>query len=938
MPRQLAFGALLIAGALNLLPHTARAQDATTQPQQQQAVREIKVASDAFVRGTPLPAWAAAPAEIPATRRSNPVVLRLAETQVHAGSVSSYLVNRAVQVNESSALGTIGQYPLHFAPQYQKLSLHSLRILRGNEVIDRTREAGVRFLERETNLESGVYAGLVTAMLLIEDVRVGDTLHIVYSTEGSNPVFGSMFSESMSWDQSEPTELRRVTVRFDAQRKLTWKLHGDYRGTSVRPEETTEGRLRSLRFEERGIEGLDYEPNIPNDYIAARYLQVTEYRTWNAVAQWATGLFPAGSTLPQDMRPVVESLRSLATPEEQAAKALQWVQDEIRYFSVSMGESSHRPYPPEVVWQRRFGDCKDKTLLLVTLLRELGIEATPVLVSAQNRRLPARQLPNPDVFDHVVAQVRIKGSTYYLDGTRLGQRGSLARMGMLLEGASALVVSPETTELTTLSARNATELATSDLREIFTLPAFDGDGRLETRYTWQGGAAEVMRLVYSQLTPEQRRKQATGMYERRYPGISLEGDASIKDDEAQNTFSIEWTFKVPQLAKELSGYWGMRFFPDNLVGSIRLPQKLNRAFPAQVANLPFRAKYQLAVHWPENVSVMRDPIGRRLNTDFFQVDVQRSFRGNVANVHVQYTPKVENVAPKDLTRLLEDIGKLENAVGGVVAVETAAIKSNGFLGIGKKTLQQTMLARIDKAIAATTKAIQGGELKGDDLAESLCARAEAYADRGTPLPGLKDAEAAVKEAPSLGRAWQCRANLLFTTGEYAKAIGDYTKALSLGSEAFHTLYRRGHARYYAGQYEAAAADFGRAAELKLSTNEADSLYAVMWQVWALQRGRQGLPANIQELALKDPAGPWPRPALAMLVGSLSPDEVLAQANRKQGDEREMTLAEAWFYVGQHYQSQGQLPKAREAYEKSREKGITMYIEHHAAGLELERMK
>lgn len=923
--------------AISLPPGAAFAQDASTTPPQP-AVREVQLAADSFVRGTPLPGWSVPLAEVPTTTRRNPVVLRLAETQLHAGAAQAYLVNRAIQVNETSALGSIGQYPLYFTPQYQKLHLHGLRILRGKEVLDRTQQAGVRFLERETKLESGVYGGVVTAMLLIEDVRVGDTLHVVYSTVGSNPVFGATYSENVGWDQTEPTELRRVTVRYEPQRKLFWKLHGDYRSTSVRPQESTEGGLRSLRFEERGIDGLDYESDIPNEYIAARFLQVTEYRSWGEVAKWATGLFPTDSVLPAELRPVVERLRALRTPEEQAAKALQWVQDEIRYFSVSLGESSHRPYPPAVVWQRRFGDCKDKTLLLVTLLRELGIEATPALVASQNRKLPTRQLPNPDIFDHVVAQVRINGATYYLDGTRLGQRGLLARMGMLLEGASALVVSPRTTELTTLSASNAADLATSELTETFTLPSFTSDGKLETRYTWQGGSAEMMRVFYAQLTPEQRRKQATSIYDRRYPGISLEGEPSVQDDEELNVFTIVWKFKVPQLAKEYSGYWGMRFFPDNLVGAVKLPQKLNRSFPAQVANLPFRARYQLVMIWPENVSVLRDPSSNRVNNEFFQLDVQRNFRGNVASVHVQYTPKAESVAPKDLQRLVDGLDKLDSAIGGQVGVENAAIKSNGFLGIGKQTLQQTMLARLDKQIAATGKAIQGGELKGDDLAEALCTRAEAYADRGSPALGMKDAEAAVKEAPAFGRAWQCRANVLFMNNEYQKAVPDYTKALSLGSDAYFTLYRRGHARFYAGQYEAAAADFARAAELKLQSDESDSLYASMWQIWALQRSGRGLPPGLQELARKNPAGPWPRPALAMLVGALSPDEVLAQVNRKQGDERELNAAEAWFYVGQHYQAAGQLPKAREAYEKSREKGITVYIEHHAAGIELSRMK
>jgi lipoprotein NlpI len=112
---------------------------------------------------------------------------------------------------------------------------------------------------------------------------------------------------------------------------------------------------------------------------------------------------------------------------------------------------------------------------------------------------------------------------------------------------------------------------------------------------------------------------------------------------------------------------------------------------------------------------------------------------------------------------------------------------------------------------------------------------------------------------------------------------------------------------------------------------------VLWQAWTLQRLGRPLPAEVQALAAKNPTGDWPRPALAMLAGRLSPEQVIEQLERKKGDERELGLAEGWFYLGQHFINQGQPDKARDAFEKARAKGITMYIEHVAAGFELQRL-
>jgi transglutaminase-like putative cysteine protease/lipoprotein NlpI len=916
-----------------LLLACALAAGAQAQP------RDHAQAAAAFTRGDPLPAWGLPFAEIPATTRTTPVVIRVAETQVHLDDSASgvqYLVSRALQVNDASELAQIGQYALYFVPQYQRIRLHAARILRNGQVLDRTREASVRFLERESGLENGIYSGMVTAVLFFDDVRVGDTLHLVYTLEGRNPVLGRRYSHTVQWDHADPVELRRATLIAPAGRQIEWRLQGDYRPARISPQDLSPpgGQTKILRFEERAIDGLDDEPAVPEDFFSARFLQLTEFADWNAVAQWAGGLFPPQAELPAELQPLLQRLQALPDPEQRAAEALRWVQEEIRYFSVSLGESSHRPSAPAEVVQRRYGDCKDKTYLLVTLLRALGIEADPVLVALTNPRTPGRLLPSPEVFDHVVAQVRIAGRTYYLDGTRLGQRGKLARLGVL-EGARGLVVRPDARELVTLQSPDPQALATRELSETFTVQTLGGAGRLAMKQTWNGTDAELMRLAYQRMTAEQRRKQLQGGYERRYPGIRLAGEPTLLDDAEANAFTVQAEFEIPQLTREVGGDWALRFFPDNIAGTVKLPENFDRRFPVTIASLPYQARYHLVVHWPEEVSVVREPSSVRLASDFYRAEVQRSFRGNLTTIDVQYAPRVAQVQPPQLAKLQQDLKSLERSLLGVVAVEQAAVKRSRFLGLARASLQEVMNDRLDRQIARNTLAIDSEQLSGDDLAETLCERAEALAERGRVAEGLKDAQQAVQEAPALGRAYECRAHLRFAGGDFAAAGPDYTKALTLGQEAYAVLYRRGHARFYAGQYEAAAADFAKAAALRQrSGNAADVAYAQLWQAWALQRAGQALPPELAEAA-RQASGPWPKPALAMMVGALTPEQLLAQLKRdSRGDAMELELAEAWFHLGQHFRSVGDAARAREAFERARAKGAPTVVEHIAAGFEL----
>lgn len=292
-------------------------------------------------RGIPVPKWAQPLAEIPQTERTDAVVLRLHESQVLAGDQPAYLVNRAIQVNDRSALSAIGQISLTYYSDYQTLGLHRVAILRDGKVLDRTASVDARVLQRETAIENGMYGGASTIQLLLEDVRVGDTLWLTYSVVGANPVFGKQWFGEYAWDQWLPVERRRLIVLYPKHRKVAWRQLGDYRDEKIVPRIDTSGPYEVLTFEGRNLDPLDDEPSIARDYLPARTLQFSEFPDWASVARWAVGLFPRPAS-DAALTGQADQFRKHATPMARAEAALHWVQDEIRYFSVSIGENSDR--------------------------------------------------------------------------------------------------------------------------------------------------------------------------------------------------------------------------------------------------------------------------------------------------------------------------------------------------------------------------------------------------------------------------------------------------------------------------------------------------------------------------------------------------------------------------------------------------------------------
>jgi hypothetical protein len=87
---------------------------------------------------------------------------------------------------------------------------------------------------------------------------------------------------------------------------------------------------------------------------------------------------------------------------------------------VGLNGGNYRPATADETWERKYGDCKSKTVLLLAILRGLDIQAEPVLVNQGAGDGINEWLASPLLFNHVVVRAQTGGRSYWLDGTRSG--------------------------------------------------------------------------------------------------------------------------------------------------------------------------------------------------------------------------------------------------------------------------------------------------------------------------------------------------------------------------------------------------------------------------------------------------------------------------------------------------------------------------------------
>ena len=909
---------------------SASASQAQQGADNQPPLREARVADDAFLK-TPTPAWVL-PAEIPETNEKAPVVFRLADTQFLVEAGATVFVRRAVLVNDNAALGEIGQLTIPFVPDYQKAQLHKLRILRGGQSLDRRETVNIRFLQRETRLESGIYSGVVIASLLINDVRVGDTLEYEYSVSGSNPVFQGKFFDAASWQLNIPVARRRVVLNHPAAREIRHRFVGNDPPRIEAVRESAGNNTRQI-WTQDNLAAVRIAGYYPRGYAPVANLQFSEYRNWNEVARWAQTLFSAEVRIDDELASVIARIKALPGTDERASAALQFVQNKIRYFSVSLGESSHRPSAPQVVMKQRFGDCKDKSWLLIAMLRELGIAAQPVLVPLDGGAPAGDVLPTPGLFDHVIVGIDIDGKSYFVDPTRIGQAGALAQMGQIHENAEMLVAAENTSGLTTLRSENVAELNNSEVAERIAITAFSKPGTLTIRHTERGVNAEVLRMV-AKTRPDDLAHGLNDDIVKRYPGAKASGQPAYDDNPAQNQFTITTRYDIANLEIEERDAWILRFLPANLVRIVGVPPSVQRNAPLGIAAFPFQGQYTLDVQFPPEVSAMLDPRSNRVRNKAFEFSMSERFRGNNAAYDMRLQTTANRVNPDDLSGFAADVRKMLQTMGGVIVVPKRLLTKPSASAAKTDSLGQRLTQRTEERIKRYTATIDSGKLRGKDLAAAYADRSSSYSDLDKTAESLKDAEQAIALDDGNPGHYRERAIQHFKLGDLQKSVADFTRALTLGADPAATYYRRGMTHFYLGKLDDALSDF----EQSLTDSDTEArLFSMLWYAWTARQLDKPLPEKLQAEINTNAQGAWPRPALALFTGKLSPADVLKIAESKTGDERVMTLCEAYFYIGQYYLTQKDAATAKTYFEKARDTQVIVYIEHDAAKRELARL-
>lgn len=675
----------------------------------------VPAALAAEYQRAPVPPWVVAvPLDLEATpppgQAKNGLYHLLIDQQtlLDGSTRTSYrrMASRALSERGVESIAHIG---IDFDPSFQKLTLHALTLHRNGRAQNRLASARIQVLQREAELEYRIYDGTKTVDVVLADVRPGDVVEYAYSVRGSNPVFGGRESGQMDMQWRVPVHRLHRRLRAPAGMELKFRPHL----THIQAQITQSAGWVDHVWQATDVAPMARQNDTPGWYDPYAAIQWSAFAGWSAVARWAEPLYAEPNHHTAALGTEIDRIAAQSRePGQRLLGVLDFVQSQIRYLGVEMGPGSHAPRAPGKVLEQRYGDCKDKALLTVTMLRALGVTAHPALVNTQLRQGVATLLPMPGAFDHVIVRAQVDGHDYWLDPTRAPQKGGLDRISQADFG-QALVLDGKATALTPIPTAPAAQWRRQVAFHIDASQGFDKPASMEVTSTYEGISADRMRGTLRNESADDLQRDYLNYYLRSYPRLALVKPFTVSDDEASNQLVVVEHYRIASLWAEPVPTGGpvVYLYAPEMKSVLKRPDDTVRTAPLAIDH-PEQLTVNVTAVLPEKRSIAA--AHGEVRNPAFTFNWATSYSDRTLQLTYGYRSLADHVTPDQLAAYLADLESARKTVGYTLRKRApkpgseplsrlaAALAGALFLAFGLLAIAATWVTRKTRLPAADT--------------------------------------------------------------------------------------------------------------------------------------------------------------------------------------------------------------------------------------------
>ncbi len=375
---------------------------------------------------------------------------------------------------------------------------------------------------------------------------------------------------------------------------------------------------------------------------------------WRAIGQWQEHLEEHRHDPSPEITAQTQTLIAGA-PDFYAklSRITEYIQKNIRYFIVARGIGGWQPHYAADIYRNRYGDCKDKATLLISMLQVAGIHAHSLSVDTR------RGFVDPDApsrySDHMITAIEIPADV---------QDPRLKAVAKTKDGKRYLIFDPTDERTPVGNLRSGLQgsfgyLAAGPASQIIALPVLDPDangtkqngafslaadgtltGSIDTSHIGPEGA--FLRRILKKTDEKERREGFEKIIAESLPGVTLDAFSFIEPSALDKP--IEFHYKVT--ARQYSHQAGpLLLVRPRVVGSFAMPfDDKPRIYPIDLdATGRWRDSFDITLPPGYVVDETPDPVS--LDLDFASYRSSVTANGNLLHYEREYVVRQVEIPP-----------------------------------------------------------------------------------------------------------------------------------------------------------------------------------------------------------------------------------------------------------------------------------------------------
>ncbi len=552
---------------------------------------------------------------------------------------SRYTTHQVVKILTERGIQRYGDIAIPYQPNSQNIAINIARTITSDGTVLTPPDEAFNDVTPPGLLSYNLYSDMMWRVISMVGLSPGVYIEYQVTLEDKlEKVAGNetWITGGFNFQSSEVTLETVYALRLPQKQHLQWKTDN----FEIEPE---------ISYEENGIvlyiwrhgemPALKLEDGMPHINDIAPRLSYSSIASWDDVYKWYKDLTKGRYASNQDIQETVEELTENLTTDEAMIRTIYYfVAKHIRYVGIELGQSAYQPSAAAEVLQKQYGDCKDKTTLLISMLDLVGIKAYPVMLSTFPYQRVDTTLPSLSQFNHIIAAIpKDKENYIWLDPT--SSTCSYGDLPYSDQGRTGLFIGDTRGTFVDIPIYSAKSNKLISTTELWLNRIGDAHGEIQIRMTGQYNIDA--RWAYQQIHPTEWKRTFASELSQQFPNIQVDSVTISELDNLDVPIEITVKFHVENYAIHLKKQKLLPLPIDEFADYAEIVAASERTYPLDLG-YPMQLEKTILIHLPDGWTAVL-PSDFEHTTSFAAMERRYNQHKNLITYHLTWTLKQRTI-------------------------------------------------------------------------------------------------------------------------------------------------------------------------------------------------------------------------------------------------------------------------------------------------------